>query len=103
MQRLILLLLVGALSGAVQAEIIKGRIAVVSSQAGTIQVDVAGEGEGAEAAKVVGTHEVALQLRYLQTLTEISVEKNSTIIFPLPIELMRYFLERGKAGPDTGE
>jgi len=49
-------------------------------------------GKLAEAAKVVGTHEVALQLRYLQTLTEISVEKNSTIIFPLPIDLIKAFL-----------
>ncbi len=34
----------------------------------------------------------ALQLRYLQTLTEIAAEKNSTIIFPVPIELIRPFL-----------
>jgi hypothetical protein len=35
----------------------------------------------------------AIQLRYLQTLTEISVEKNSTIIFPVPIEFMSVFGE----------
>jgi len=35
----------------------------------------------------------ALQLRYLQTLTEISVEKNSTIIFPLPIDLAKPFMQ----------
>ena len=46
----------------------------------------------AEAAGVMSGNPVTLQLRYLQTLTEISVEKNSTILFPLPIELMRTFL-----------
>jgi regulator of protease activity HflC (stomatin/prohibitin superfamily) len=42
----------------------------------------------ADAAKVIATEPAALQLRYLQTLTEIAIEKNSTIIFPLPIELI---------------
>ncbi|HET9110135.1 MAG TPA: slipin family protein [Ktedonobacterales bacterium] len=42
----------------------------------------------ADAAKVIATEPAALQLRYLQTLTEIAVEKNSTIIFPLPIDLV---------------
>ncbi|HEX2644482.1 MAG TPA: slipin family protein [Thermoanaerobaculia bacterium] len=46
----------------------------------------------AEAAEVMSTNPVTLQLRYLQTLTEISAEKNSTIIFPLPIELLRVFM-----------
>jgi regulator of protease activity HflC (stomatin/prohibitin superfamily) len=42
----------------------------------------------AQAAEVIGSQPAALQLRYLQTLTEIAVEKNSTIIFPLPIDLL---------------
>src|ERR1700730_4902314 len=42
----------------------------------------------AQAAAVIGAQPAALQLRYLQTLTEIAVEKNSTIIFPLPIDLV---------------
>jgi erythrocyte band 7 integral membrane protein len=42
-----------------------------------------------EAADVINQSPVALQLRYLQTLTNISAEKNSTIIFPIPIELLR--------------
>ncbi len=42
----------------------------------------------AEAAKMIGSQPATLQLRYLQTLTEIAVEKNSTIIFPLPIDLI---------------
>ncbi|HHS96572.1 MAG TPA: slipin family protein [Chloroflexi bacterium] len=43
----------------------------------------------AEAAKKIGEVPAAIQLRYLQTLTEIAVEKNSTIIFPVPIEFLR--------------
>jgi erythrocyte band 7 integral membrane protein len=42
-----------------------------------------------EASDVINESSSALQLRYLQTLTQISAEKNSTIIFPLPIEMMR--------------
>merc|ERR1711970_1497157 len=42
-----------------------------------------------EAADVIAQSPGALQLRYLQTLTAISAEKNSTIVFPLPIEMMK--------------
>jgi regulator of protease activity HflC (stomatin/prohibitin superfamily) len=42
----------------------------------------------AQAAEVIGSQPAALQLRYLQTLTEVAVEKNSTIIFPLPLDLI---------------
>src|SRR5436190_829687 len=42
----------------------------------------------AAAAEVIGRQPATLQLRYLQTLTEIAVEKNSTIIFPLPLDLL---------------
>ena len=45
-----------------------------------------------EAAAVLALEPMALQLRYFQTLTEISVEKNSTIIFPLPIEIVKPLL-----------
>jgi regulator of protease activity HflC (stomatin/prohibitin superfamily) len=48
--------------------------------------------ELAEAAIVMSHNPVTLQLRYLQTLTEIATEKNSTIVFPLPIELLKTFL-----------
>ncbi len=41
------------------------------------------------AARTIGEEPATLQLRYLQTLTEIAVEKNSTIIFPVPIEFLR--------------
>src|SRR5438105_5635673 len=42
----------------------------------------------AEAARIVGTEPATIQLRYLQTLTEIASEKNSTIVFPIPIEFL---------------
>ncbi len=47
----------------------------------------------AQAAEVIGRQPAALQLRYLQTLTEIAVEKNSTIIFPLPIDLVEPMIQ----------
>src|SRR5437764_1410989 len=46
----------------------------------------------AAAAQVIGSQPATLQLRYLQTLTEIAAEKNSTIIFPLPLDLLQGFL-----------
>ena len=46
----------------------------------------------AAAAQVIGSQPATLQLRYLQTLTEIAAEKNSTIVFPLPIDLITAFL-----------
>ena len=45
----------------------------------------------AEAATILATETNALQLRYLQVLTEIAAEKNSTLIVPLPMEIMRFF------------
>ena len=47
-----------------------------------------------EAAEIIGKEPATLQLRYLQTLTEIASEKNSTIIFPLPLDLVSAFLKR---------
>jgi regulator of protease activity HflC (stomatin/prohibitin superfamily) len=43
----------------------------------------------AQAAHIMASEPITIQLRYLQTLTEIGTEKNSTIVFPLPIEMMR--------------
>jgi len=51
----------------------------------------------AEAGTVIAREPVTLQLRYLQTLTEIASEKNSTLIFPLPIDLFKAFMDRGKS------
>ena len=50
----------------------------------------------ADAAKIIATESGALQLRFLQTLTEIATEKNSTIIFPVPIDLIKPFLDKHK-------
>lgn len=47
-----------------------------------------------EAAHILGTDPRAMQLRYLQTLADISSEKSSTIVFPLPIDLIRPLLDR---------
>lgn len=47
----------------------------------------------ADAAAVIGQHPAALQLRYLQTLVEISAEKNSTTIFPVPIDIIAPFVK----------
>jgi regulator of protease activity HflC (stomatin/prohibitin superfamily) len=59
-----------------------------------------GEYQAAEklamAAKTISREPVAITLRYLQTLTEIGTEKNTTIVFPLPVELLSMIL--GKAG-----
>ena len=61
-------------------------------------IHASGEFEAArklsEAAKIIGEEPATLQLRYLQTLTEIANEKNSTIIFPLPIDLIKMFLKQ---------
>jgi regulator of protease activity HflC (stomatin/prohibitin superfamily) len=46
----------------------------------------------ANAAQVIGSQPATLQLRYLQTLTEIAAEKNSTIVFPLPLDIIEPFL-----------
>ena len=51
----------------------------------------------AQAANIIGSQPSTLQLRYLQTLTEIAVEKNSTIIFPLPIDIIEPFINLAKA------
>ena len=47
----------------------------------------------AEAAATISTQPVALQLRYLQTLTEIGVEKNTTVVFPLPLDILDFFMK----------
>ena len=64
-------------------------------------IHAAGELEASEklaqAATVIAVEPVTITLRYLQTLTEIASEKNSTIIFPLPIELMNVITGRAKA------
>jgi regulator of protease activity HflC (stomatin/prohibitin superfamily) len=48
----------------------------------------------AQAANIISVNPAALQLRFLQTLTEVATEKNSTTIFPVPIDLLKPFLEK---------
>ncbi len=48
----------------------------------------------AEAAKIIAVEPQALQLRFLQTLTELAAEKNSTIIFPVPVDTIKAFMEK---------
>jgi len=58
----------------------------------------------AEAARVLSQDEGALQLRYLQTVAEIATEKNSTTIFPIPIDILRPFYKHmmsGESGEDS--
>jgi regulator of protease activity HflC (stomatin/prohibitin superfamily) len=51
-----------------------------------------------DAAVVIGDHPIALQLRYLQTLLDISGSQSTTIVFPTPIDLIRPFIEKNSGG-----
>ncbi|MCX6011140.1 MAG: slipin family protein [Chloroflexi bacterium] len=57
----------------------------------------------AEAGAIIAREPATLQLRYLQTLVEIASEKNSTIIFPLPIDLISMFMRQQLPAPQSGE
>ena len=70
-----------------QAEAERERRAKVINAEGELQASE----KLTEAARIIGTQPAAIQLRYLQTVTEIASEKNSTIVFPLPIELLGAF------------
>ena len=77
-----------------QAEAERERRAKVISAEGEFQAST----RLSDASDILSRNPMALQLRYLQTLIEISQEKNSTIIFPLPIELMKAITDK-KGGP----
>jgi regulator of protease activity HflC (stomatin/prohibitin superfamily) len=49
-----------------------------------------------DAAAIIGKEPASIQLRFLQTLTEVATEKNSTIIFPVPIDLIESFIKKDK-------
>ncbi|GAB4028222.1 MAG: SPFH domain-containing protein [Elusimicrobiota bacterium] len=49
-----------------------------------------------DAASIISQNPAAIQLRYLQTLTEVATEKNSTTIFPIPIDVIKMFLDKSK-------
>lgn len=53
-----------------------------------------------DAASKIATEPTAIQLRYLQTLAELGVEKNTTIVFPLPIDLLEIFMKPGTSRAD---
>jgi regulator of protease activity HflC (stomatin/prohibitin superfamily) len=55
----------------------------------------------AEAAVIIAKEPTALQLRYLQTLVEVAAEKNSTTIFPIPIDLLSPFIKKQKASEES--
>ncbi|RZB37413.1 MAG: hypothetical protein SRB2_01187 [Desulfobacteraceae bacterium Eth-SRB2] len=75
-------------SMAKQAEAERERRAKVINADGEFQA----AGKLAEAAEIIREHPMALQLRYLQTMREISAEQNTTTIFPFPLELFKPFL-----------
>ncbi len=52
----------------------------------------------AEAAQVMAQNPITVQLRFLQTLAELSAERNSTIVFPIPLDLIRPFFDRARGG-----
>ena len=70
-----------------QAEVERERRAKVINAEGEFQAST----KLAEAARILAQVPEAIQLRFLQTATEIATEKNSTLVFPLPLELMRFF------------
>ena len=79
-----------------QAEAERERRAKIIHAEGELQASV----KLAEAAEIIGRNPATLQLRYLQTLTEIAAEKNSTTIFPIPIDLITPFMKAAQKYAD---
>jgi regulator of protease activity HflC (stomatin/prohibitin superfamily) len=75
-----------------QAEAERERRAKVINALGELQASE----KLSQAAQVIGPYPVALQLRYLQTLTEVAAENNSTTLFPIPIDFFKAFMEGRK-------
>ncbi len=75
---------------AIQAQAERERRAKIINAEGEFQASQ----KLSEAAEIIGKFPVAIQLRFLQTLTEISSDKNSTIIFPVPIDLLAPFMNK---------
>ncbi|GHO42845.1 slipin family protein [Ktedonospora formicarum] len=82
-----------------QAEAEREKRAKIIHASGELQASA----QLAQAAEVIGSQPSALQLRYLQTLTEIAVEKNSTIIFPLPMDLIEPLLQTVRPDRANGQ
>src|SRR5436309_312943 len=81
-----------------QAEAERERRAKVINAEGELQASE----KLAQAAHIIGAEPAAIQLRYLQTVTEIASENNSTTIFPIPLDLFRAFLESAGKQPRAG-
>ena len=81
-----------------QAEAERNRRAKVINAEGEFQAAA----KLAEAAEVIRPNPVTIQLRYLQALSEISANQGSTIVFPLPLDLIRPLIDTGQAGVATG-
>jgi regulator of protease activity HflC (stomatin/prohibitin superfamily) len=73
-----------------QAEAERERRAKVIKALGELQASE----KLSEAAEVIGKFPVAIQLRYLQTLTDVAAENNSTTLFPIPIDLFKMFMDK---------
>ena len=73
-----------------QAEAERERRAKVISAEGEFQASQ----KLAEAAAIIGKHPTAIQLRFLQTVSEVATENNSTVLFPMPIDLMSAFIDK---------
>ena len=56
-----------------------------------------------DASGIISKNPTTLQLRYLQTLTDVASEKNSTIVFPMPIDIINMFMKKAKGGGDKEE
>jgi len=76
---------------AAQAEAERERRAKIIHAEGELQASE----KLAQAGTIIASEPTSLQLRYLQTLTEVASEKNSTLIFPIPIDLINMFMNRG--------
>ncbi|HUU63518.1 MAG TPA: slipin family protein [Dehalococcoidia bacterium] len=77
---------------AAQAEAERERRAKIIHAEGELQASV----KLAEAGAIIGREPTTLQLRYLQTLTEIATEKTNTLVFPLPLDLLSAFIPKKK-------
>ena len=86
-------------SMAAQAEAERERRAKIIHAEGELQASE----KLAQAGAIIAREPVTLQLRYLQTLVEIASEKNSTIIFPIPIDLISMFMRREVPVHSSGE
>jgi hypothetical protein len=82
-----------------QAEAERERRAKVINAEGELQASQ----QLAEAGRVLAAEPATLQLRFLQTLSEVATEKNSTIVFPVPIDLIRMFAQGSAVLGDGGD